>query len=353
MTTEPTSTSRRIRLRDVAKVVGFALLVALVIRLFLFEPVNIPTSSMERNVRAGDFLIVSKLHYGPRLPMTFRLPFTSGPVLGQGGGLPYTRLPGLTQIKRGDPVLFNLPIEDGPIDRRTPYVKRVIGLAADTLAIREKTPLVNGMPQPLGPEMLQEWWVYLADKSVVLPAEALNQLGIERIVSTRNPRRLVLNGATREQAAGVGALPGVLRVEPVTIPEGQPERGVSAYPRGSSFNRDYFGPVVVPARGLTVRLTNENYAVYRPVIIQHEGRSIRRVGPAQFQLDGLPADTYTFEQDYLFVMGDNRDDSRDSREWGFVPMSHVIGRPILIYFSVNPDDGSIRWDRVMQYIERR
>lgn len=331
----PTRTPRSV-LGLWARVLGVALLGALGLRLFVIEAFRIPTPSMERTLLVGDFLLVSKLPYGPRTPATLGLPFTDRHL---GAELPSVRLPGFGRVRRGDVVVFNLPTERGPLDRRTPFIKRVVGLPGDTVALVEKEVRVNGEPVPLGAEMQQRWVVEM-ERGVPFSADAFREIGVRAPVERRDEGEWLVR-MTASQADTVATWPAVRAMRPLVA-----ERPEPLFPLGRTQTLDDYGPVVVPKRGETVRLDGTTWPTLRDVIARHEGHAARRFADGRFEIDGELVETYTVEQDYYFVLGDNLDDSSDSRRWGFVPRDHLIGKAVLVYFSWDPDGGRVRWNRL-------
>ncbi|MDX1530776.1 MAG: signal peptidase I [Rhodothermales bacterium] len=308
-----------------------AIVVILLLRAFLFEPFRIPTPSMEKSLLVGDFLFVSKLHYGARTPNTIGIPFTGLYIPGL--ELPQVRLPGFDDPDRGDVAVFNYPPEDGPIERKTPYIKRLVAMPGDTLRLLDKQLYVNGRRQPLTETMEHHWQVSIAPGST-LPRRRLEDLEVEYVGVDRQQGFVVLN-ATPEAAAALEALPYVETVAPYSYPDGVATDGV--FPAGSRFNRDNYGPLLVPAAGMTVRLTAQTWPRYRDVITRFEGRRAEVLPDGRVSIDGEVAETYTFEQDYYFAMGDNRDNSQDSRFWGFVPADHLVGKAVLVFFSIDTE----------------
>ena len=321
----------------------FALIAALIIRTFFFEAFRIPTPSMEKSLLVGDFLLVSKIHYGPRTPLTLGIPFTG--IYIKNFQLPYTRLPGLTSVKRYDVMVFNWPPEDKPIDRKTHYIKRVIGLPGDSLAVRNKTVFVNGDSLAPLPTMQQQWLMQVKP-GVILPVRRLKALDVDEIRQTRKPN-LYLITATFQAAEDIRQWPYIERLEPYILPVGFHDPQI--YPPGSPYNRDQYGPVYVPKAGDTIPLNEHTWALYEPVIRRYEGHRTRHAA-GHYEIDGKPAQEYTFQQDYYFVMGDNRDDSLDSRFWGFVPADHVVGKAFIIYFSWDVEQGMPRLNRILKFI---
>ena len=319
-----------------ARVLGVALLAALGLRVFVVEAFRIPTPSMERTLLVGDFLLVSKLPYGPRTPVTLGLPFTGRYLDAE---LPSVRLPGFGRVERGDVVVFNLPTERGPLDRRTPFVKRVVGLPGDTVAIVGKEVRVNGEAVAEAPGVQQRWVVRL-ERGVPFAPESFREIGVRMAFERRDEGEWLVR-MTPAQAEAVAAWPAVRAVVPDLAARPEP-----LFPLGRSQTLDDYGPVVVPQEGETVRLSGTTWPTLRDVITRHEGHTARRFADGRYEIDGELAETYTVGQDYYFVLGDNRDDSSDSRRWGFVPHDHLIGKAVLVYFSWEPYEGRVRWDRL-------
>lgn len=305
-------------LRSWARVVGGAVLFAIALRVLAFEAYRIPSTSMEDTLLVGDFVLVSKLHYGPR-------------VMGR-------RLPGVGRPTRGDVVVFNYPPNlDSSIARRTPYIKRVVGLPGDTLTIESK--MVR-----LGDEAFREprrgrsmWEI----RGRLPTGGVLDTLGLARRVQ-RVRSGLWVVSATETQAEALAEVDGVDGVVPYVRPAGD---GSASFPAARRYSLDDYGPVVVPKQGASVRLDDASWPLVRTAIERFEGRRTERTADG-FLIDGRPAETYTFGQDYYFVLGDSRDDSADSRTWGFVPFDHVIGKALVVYFSWDEAEGAPRWRRI-------
>lgn len=301
---------------------------------------------MESTLLVGDFVLVSKLPYGPRLPLTLGVPFTD--LYWSGLVFPTVRLPGSGRILRGDLVVFNYPPEPGPIDRKAHYVKRVVGLPGDTVSLVDKRVVVNGATVERPSTGQQQWVVEKADRAVDLSPDRLRPLGVLLSKPLRDSLAVQVT-ATREVARLMQRLPGVVAVEPSLMPT--TARAAHIFPPGSGFNRDHYGPVHVPQKGDTIELTPETWRWYGSVIARHEGNpDARLLASGTVLINGRPQARYRFRQDYYFVLGDNQDDSLDSRWWGFVPADHVVGRPILVYFSWDPVRGRPRMDRLLHRI---
>ena len=340
------------KLREWTDALLFAVIVMLIVRTLFFDLFRIPTPSMENNLLIGDYLFVSKLHYGTRTPVTLGVPFTQ--IYLKGLELPWTRIPGFSEVQRGDAIVFNWPAElDKPIDRKMHYIKRVVGLPGETLDIREKVVHINGAAMPIREGMQQHWYVYKKDQRVRLSRARLRTLGIKNVDATANPsiERIL---ATAEAVEQVRQWPYIDRVEP-SIARSDGGYGAYMYPPDRDYTPDNYGPVTIPQAGKQVTLTPATWAVYEPIISRYEGHTTRTRADGVFEIDGQQATTYTFAQDYFFVMGDNRDNSEDSRFWGFVPMDHVVGKAVLIYFSWDSEErprffGQIRFDRLFNLI---
>lgn len=323
-----------------------ALTVAMLIRGFLLEAFRIPTSSMEKTLLAGDFVLVSKLHYGPRLPRTIGVPFTDLEI--EGVEFPSWRFPGFSEPRHGDVIVFNFPLEDKRIGRKTHYIKRVIGLPGDSLQVIDKIPYINGRQMPLSGSMQQKW-LAIRRPDAQFPIARLESKGVEEVGSVGPTLDGVSFQSTVALAREVGSWSEIQSIEPLIMPK---EGGISAqiFPRGSGFGKDNYGPLYIPAKGETVRLDSSALAIFRDVIARYEGHELEERPDGTILIDGKPATEYVFEQDYYFVMGDNRDSSYDSRLWGFVPWDHVVGKATTIYFSWNREEDAPRTERMFTSI---
>ncbi len=301
------------------RVLGGAILFALLLRAFAFEAYRIPSTSMENTLLVGDFVLVSKLHYGPRL-------------FGRRG-------PGFDDVDRGDVAVFHYPpgLEE-PLERRTPYIKRIVGLPGDTVSIEDKEVRIGDQPLAF-PREGRQFWELRRDGPISF--DSVRAVGLDgRVEQLRRGTWLV--EATAAQADQLRTIHGVTSVAPLVRPSGD---GSASFPASRRFSLDNYGPVVVPARGQTVTLDDRTWPVVRTVIERFEGHTAERMADG-FVVDGRPTETYTFAQDYYFALGDNRDDSADSRTWGFVPRDHLIGKAVLIYFSWDDQADGPRWRHI-------
>ena len=330
-----------------------AIAAILILRAFIGEPYRIPSESMEDTLLVGDFLIVSKMHWGPRTPATIGIPFT--PIYLPGVEFPQVRLPGFAEPERGDVVVFNYPAGTDvvlgtipatvPIERRNPYIKRIVAVPGDTLAVLDKMVHINGVPVPLAPTMKQRWRV-TANGDLRVSARQLDEIGVVFMQGTDvregGIRRYDVL-ATPPAIEALRALEAVARVDPYLLDEAWADPLYGANP-------DHVPPRVVPAAGMTVPLTDATLPVYGEAITRHEGRDLERAPGGGFTIDGEPATSYTFEQDYYMAMGDFRDNSIDSRYWGFVPHSHLVGKALFTFLSFKGEFPFVRLERFFRPI---
>lgn len=323
----------------------WAAAVALIVRTLLFEAYRIPTPSMEKTLLTGDFLIVSKLNYGLRTPMTIGIPFTDIHV--QGLELPWFRVPGWQDVKRNDIVVFNYPIDLKVIAAKTNYIKRAVAVAGDTLEIRDKIVYVNGVKEVQRDTYEQVYRVTPRER-VRISESKVAQIGGEIRQADTFAYYISL---TESALAELQSWPEIASVELYVRPDAVNETDASRFDfrRGMGGNHDHMDPFVIPGRDITITLSPETYPIYRLAIERYEGNTVERRG-SEFYINGALARDYTFTKDYYFMMGDNRDNSEDSRMWGFVPEDHVIGKPAIIYFSIDMDRFVPRFGRIFNLI---
>lgn len=332
-------------LREWMDALLFAAIAALIIRTFLFEAYRIPTPSMEKTLLTGDFLIVSKLNYGPRTPMVLGVPFTN--IYLPGVVLPWTRLPGYENIERNDIVVFNYPIDYSPIAAKTNYIKRAVGMPHDTLSLDSAQLYVNGDKAKDYVGIEHNYIVHVRDR-VRLSARKVKNAGA-KLIRSRSGNSYRVN-MTKDVADVMRDWQEVESIEQFALPEGYNEFDRTDFNFSSGFNNHHnMAPIVIPAKGDTVRLTPDNYHIYQNIISRYEKNDVRRNGE-QFTINGDKTNTYIIKQDYYFMMGDNRDNSQDSRFWGFVPQSHVVGKAGIIYFSWDSDRWLPRFGRILNFI---
>lgn len=340
-------------LREWVDALVFAFIAAAILRSLVFGSYKIPTGSMEQDLLIGDFLIVSNLAYGPRTPMGVCIPFTQ--VCLPGVKLPSTRLPGFSDVERNDIIVFNVPWEAKPISQKTNYIKRAVGVAGDTLELRDKVLYVNGEEEAYH-EGLQQFYTIVLNEGVRLSDAKMESIGAgtvgagERYVQQIGQNSYRVN-LTADVADVVRGWPEVDTLGFETIPEAQVVMPFvqSAGSFSQAFrNHHHFRPIVVPFEGQEVELTNENWYIYKDIIEKYERNEVTQNG-TKFVINGVETNTYTIQQDYYFAMGDNRDSSEDSRFWGFVPKDHIIGEAKIVWMSL---DGMVpRFSRIFHLID--
>ena len=403
----------------------FAIVAATIVHNYIIQPYIIHTGSLEKSLLIGDFLFVSKFHYGARAPMTavsFPMVHDTLPVLKiksylKKPQLPYFRLPTLQKIKRNDIVVFSWPADtvrqffvrekrvDKPIDKKSNYVKRCVGIPGDTLEIIDGFIHTNGIKNIL-PERAEVQYTFNAhakkgvssrkllaegfedfnrtyrienitessyqqlipfiigrrgntveDFSVIteskgLPTELIRKLGLRVSETLEINKQLTLTLEEAEKLQKVTWIDSVKqRINSIKVPN------ESFFPNKIPYdwNEDNFGPLLIPKKEMTISLTRQNLPLYKKIIQEYEGNQLE-LTPSAIKINGEAVNQYTFKKDYYWMMGDNRHKSEDSRYWGFVPDDHIVGKPVFIWFSIKGiNDGiknwSIRWDRVFTTVD--
>jgi signal peptidase I len=348
--------------REWADALIFAVVAASLIRWLLLEPFTIPTASMEKSLLVGDFLFVSKMHYGTRIPKTpLQVPLTHQKIWGteissysDAIQLPYYRLPGFSEVKRNDVVVFNYPVEfQYPNDLKTNYIKRAVGMPGDVIEIKDGELFVNNEPA-LKPEEMQ--YSYEIKTNRPLTIEFLGDYGINRESFYTAPEgNRYMIWTTDQTIERLKTSPVITSITKSVYPKGQLENS-KVFPQNAElgWNRDNFGPLLIPGKGMSIEMTPDNVSKYSFTIEKYEGQEKVEVKDGALYINGTKADSYTFQQNYYFMMGDNRHDSLDSRYWGFVPEDHIVGKAWFLWLSLDKFESmfnKIRWSRFLKGIE--
>lgn len=334
-------------LREWVDAIVFAFIAAALLRAFLFGSYKIPTPSMEKTLMTGDLLIVSNVTYGPRTPMAICVPFVQGWCV-PGIKLPSTRLPGFRDIERNDIFVFNVPWEVKPISQKTNYIKRAVAIAGDTISIQDKTLYINGEPEKDHEGVQKHYVLRMADR-VRLSSAKMESVGGE-LIGYNNQDTYIVN-MTDDVAETVQGWAELDTMYLNVYDEGAVDRNYvqSQGDFSRAFNNsDQMPEIVVPFEGQEIEITNDNWYIYKDIIERYERNELRREGENIF-INGEDTNTYTIKQNYYFGMGDNRDNSQDSRFWGFVPEDHVIGKASLVWFST--DNFVPRFERIFTVIK--
>jgi signal peptidase I len=395
--------------REWVDAIVFAVVAATIIRTFLLEAYTIPTSSMEKSLLVGDFLFVSKMAYGPKVPNTpiafpfvhHSMPVTGGKSYVEWMKLPYYRFPGFGQVKLYDAVVFNYPSGDTvvlerqnedyyqivrdaesnfkqqygdrykpgmgrswvwskynvtarPPDKRENYIKRCMAMPGDTLQIVDKVVFINGEKAFL-PDKMQHNYM------VTATGQGFNQHELNKIMDDLGinegraitPNRILLP-LTNDMVERLRKNPRIQSVEMEVRQKGFAYSPIFPHdPDNFQWNEDNFGPLVIPKAGVTVDISPKNIALYRKLIDVYDNNKLEERDGIIY-INGEAATTYTFRQDYYWLMGDNRDNSADSRFWGFVPHDHVVGKAVFVWLSLEKSkgwlSGKIRWNKCMRVI---
>lgn len=407
--------------------IAFAIIAATMVHTYFMQPYTIPSSSLEKTLLVGDYLFVSKFHYGARVPMTtVAAPMLHDtlPIINKKSylyeddmekrdqalvnklQLPYMRLPGFQKIKRNDIVVFSWPADTvhqffktpdkrirKPIDKRSNYVKRCVGIPGDSLSVIDGYVYINGKQTVLPDRAKLQFYHTIYSKNgistrelktytekeferkfvvdfanqnqfdALRPYGAFERIegrkfkittgyqGIPREVITQNNINITESKTKTRQANLTIKIADDLRKNPAVdsvVRNIQPKgtyTGLFPQYREYKWSQNNFGPIYIPEAGKTVKINSRTIPFYKKIIGEYEHNDLL-VDGENIYINGQKADSYTFKQDYYWMMGDNRDNSEDSRTWGYVPFNHVVGKPVMVWFSWDTETGSIRWDRM-------
>ena len=381
--------------REWTDAIIFAVVAATIIRTFLIEAYTIPTSSMEKSLLVGDYLFVSKIAYGPKVPNTpLSFPFVHHtlPLTKSTNSyldwieFPYWRIPGLGTVHRNDAVVFNYPDGDTvstrfqsnisyyqlvkqygrkrvwsdkknfgdivyrPVDKRENYIKRCIGMPGDSLQIIDRKVFINGKENHDPGKKEFEYKVYT-------DGQAINPIVLDRLNVTEGGRSNISGRfvymLSDEARDALKKLPIVKNIEVFNVPAGLRDPDIFPQDTAYKWNRDNYGPIYIPKKGVTIALNMKVLPLYKRVIRVYEANDLI-VKDGKIYINGKQADHYTFKMNYYWMMGDNRHNSADSRYWGFVPENHIEGKAVFVWMSLDPNksllDGKIRWNRLFSFV---
>lgn len=350
--------------REWTEAIVFAVVAATLIRWMIMEAFVIPTPSMENSLLVGDYLFVSKLHYGARTPKTIvQFPLTHQTIWGTNIPsyldwiqLPQYRLPSLSEVKRNDVVVFNYPPEfDHPTDLKTNYIKRCVAEAGDVIEIKNRQVIVNNEPVNFPEKGQHNYFIKFKQGRI-------SNYNLKHIIDKLNkdPEADISNiypdgfeiSLMPEEAKIVSGLDFVENVT-LDIPS---QRNPVLYPYNKDYqwSQDNYGPIYVPKEGDKLDITHENLVMYEMVLTKYEGHDDLVIKNDKLYIDGNEVKEYTFKQNYYFMMGDNRHNSADSRYWGFVPADHIVGKAVFIWLSMDKNQpiwNQVRWGRLFNLIK--
>jgi signal peptidase I len=354
------SDSKKSAAREWFDALLFAAIAATIIRTFFIEAFTIPTSSMEKSLLVGDFLFVSKVSYGARIPITpiafpfvhHTMPFTdSVKSYTTALQLPYLRLPGFGKVEHGDCVVFNYPMEDfRPTDKKENYIKRCVGLPGDTLQVKSAQLYINNSLADIPLNLQLKYHVKLKEGSFDL--ETLKKMNITEggMVSEYGDYEIFM---TQKNANEMKSFENVELVEPMLEKNGTFTDYIYPHNPNIKWNVDNFGPLFIPKEGSTIAVSARTIDKWKRAIEAYEGKTVE-VKDSIVYINNQKAETYTFTKNYYFMMGDNRHNSADSRFWGFVPEDHIVGKAVFVWLSLDQNESNIfkkiRTSRMMSYI---
>ena len=381
--------------REWADAIIFAVIAATIIRTFFIEAYTIPTSSMEKSLLVGDFLFVSKISYGPKIPNTplsfpfahHTLPLTKDvKSYLEWIKLPYHRFPGFVSIKNNDVVVFNYPDGDTvstywqsnasyyalvreygrelvwadkehfgdiiarPVDKRENFIKRCIGIPGDSVKIIDRQVYVNGKKAE-NPKDRQFNYEIVTNGTPIYKKQFRN-LGIsEEDIATLNQYGFL--PLTEESVENIKKLSNVIEVKPIISTKGLWDARLFPFDSNYRFSLDNYGPIYIPKAGVTVDINSTNICLYKRIIETYEGNKLEIKDNKVF-INDKESNSYTFKMNYYWMQGDNRHNSADSRYWGFVPEDHIVGKASFVWLSLDKDEPllkKVRWNKLFRFIK--
>jgi len=385
-----TPKKKKSKTREWVDAIVFAVIAATIIRVFFIEAYTIPSGSMEKSLLIGDFLFVSKVNYGARIPMTpvafpfahHTMPLTGTKAYWDGVQWKYRRLPGLAEIKRNDVVVFNLPVGDTvalenqepsyynlvrqsdwktvnsqytissrPVDKRENIIKRCIGIPGDVVSMSAGVVNVNGKPEPLKSTGQMPYKIQLSTTNINF--DVFSDIGFKVGEMQQLDANTYIANATPEMIQKLKALNFVKSVGLFVKPLSADDGDLFPLDAKRKWNVDNFGPVKIPAKGWTVNIDSNTMPLYYRAIRTYEGNKVEQTDGVWYINDKVAA-TYTFKMNYYWMMGDNRHNSTDSRYWGFVPEDHIVGKALFIWMSFDSEGSffnKIHWNRIFKGIQ--
>ena len=393
---DETTPPKKSFIREWVDAIIFAVIAASIIRIFLVEAYTIPTSSMEKSLLIGDYLFVSKINIGARVPSTplsfpfvhHTLPLTENTKSYlEWIKLNYRRFPGWSNINNMDVIVFNYPDGDTlsakfqsnvsyyqlvrqfgrdaiwknkqyfgdiiarPVDKRENFIKRCIGIPGDSIQIIDQVVYINGKKEHNPGE--KQFKYVVRTNGTTINKRNLERLGISEQINSDNQGNYEMT-LTDKAVGKLKNYANVVSVEPIMVPAGYRDPNIFPHDSNYHWNVDNFGPILVPEKGITIPINTGNISLYQRIIDVFEDNDLEIKGDKIF-INDLEADTYTFKMDYYWLMGDNRHNSADSRYWGFVPEDHVVGEAVFVWMSLDPNkslfNGKIRWNKLLRIVK--
>ena len=363
------STKAKTEAGETVSSILFAVVVATIIHTYFIQPFTIPTSSLEKTLLVGDFLFVSKVNYGARVPQTaiaFPMVHDTIPVAkvksySKFPQIPAMRLPGFEKPAHNDIMVFNWPIDtvyqffdqsgrraDKPLDKKSNYVKRTVGLPGDNLEIKDGIVYINDKVLDLGDRAKIQYSYKITTDGTPLDINFfIKDLQVTDGIQQTSNDTFVVNALTIDGAERLKQMSSIKDVTKINDQSSDSR----IFPHNQQWSGDNLGPIHIPAKGEVVQLTTETLPFYKTIITDYEHNKLEVKGESIF-INDQPSTSYTIQQDYYYMMGDNRHNSEDSRYWGFVPADHIVGKPVFIWMSLDPNVpmgklfDKIRWERL-------